>query len=335
MITGLVRQIWQLGAIRAMIAAAEASNNPSALSIISDLYGPRKRATAAGIFYAGPAIASMLGFVAIAWIAEKYGWRQAFFAAGVPGLLLGLLIFFTIREPEREGSGNKDLDKKPPLRETFAFILRQKSVVHFVLAMMVVSIVSSGQLIWMVPSLMRSHGLSMMEAAFYVSVAFGLFNALGHIVGGPVVNWMAKSDCRWYAWAPGLFSIIGGIFMIGSNLSSSTAVAIVLIALWALPIGFQYGPVLGTVHTLVKPRMRGVTSSTLVFGVNLIGAGTGPLIVGLISDRLHPMMGQYSLQWSLALVSLLEIWAFLHFFLSGRALPSDLDRMKADGLSGI
>jgi len=326
-LTGLVQNLFQLSALRSIIAAAESSNNPIALSMLADLYNRRFRATAVGIFYGGPTLATVIGFPLIAYVGDKFGWRMAFVAAGLPGLLLAAITYFTVSEPNRERVTKTSVDSAPPLSETFRFLREQRSALHFITAMAPTAIIGSGTLAWMVPLLMRKHGISLSKAGFDVSLYFGFTTLLAHLFGSAIVDWLARKDLRWYAWLPAVAAASNCIILISGIAAPPLSITLATLALWGLMAAVQYGPVLGGLQSLVLPRMRGVATAVIQLVINLIGAGLGPLIVGLLSDIYLPYAGPHSLPWALATVSLLQLWALLHFLCAARTLRTDLSRV--------
>jgi MFS family permease len=86
---------------RVGVGIGEAGGSPPAHSIISDYFPPERRATALGIFSLGVPIGILIGFLAGGWLDQTLGWRTAFVVVGLPGLLLGLLVAFTLKEPPR------------------------------------------------------------------------------------------------------------------------------------------------------------------------------------------------------------------------------------------
>jgi predicted MFS family arabinose efflux permease len=333
-LTGLVRSLTELMLIRVCIAAAEGVNNPTSLSIISDLYDRKSRATAVGFLFAGPAIGSIIGFPLVAFIADRYGWRVGYFAAGLPGIILAVVFYLTIREPQREESApGKEGAAPPPLGETLRFLWTQRSSLHLMAGMMLTTIITSGNIAWMMPLLMRGHAISLSQASLIVSLAWGVANAIGQMSGGALADWLARRDIRWHAWLPACSALGGGLLMIGSSLVPNTGSAVVLLGLWSLSVGFQYGPVLGTLQGLVRPRMRGVASSCMTLLINLVGAGGGPLLVGVLSDHFSGWHGITSIQWALATVALLQVWPLVHFLRAAHFLRGNIARIEQNAAS--
>ena len=98
---GTVGSFWQLLLARIGVGVGEAGCSPPAHSIISDLYPPAERATALSTYNMGINFGVFIGFLAGGWINEYLGWRWAFIAVGLPGVLFAVFVRFTLREPPR------------------------------------------------------------------------------------------------------------------------------------------------------------------------------------------------------------------------------------------
>ena len=94
---GAVTGFWTMLAGRAAVGVAEAGGSPTGMSLLSDYFGTDKRSTAIGIWYLSSGIGTAVAFFVGGWIVVEYGWRWAFVAAGIPGLLLAPFLFFTVR----------------------------------------------------------------------------------------------------------------------------------------------------------------------------------------------------------------------------------------------
>ena len=100
-LSGLAQNFWQLLAARIGVGVGEAGCSPPAHSMISDYFPAERRATALGIYSLGIPVGILFGFLAGGWLNEFFGWRVAFFVVGIPGLLLAVLVRFSLREPPR------------------------------------------------------------------------------------------------------------------------------------------------------------------------------------------------------------------------------------------
>ncbi|MCW8926271.1 MAG: MFS transporter, partial [Xanthomonadales bacterium] len=100
-ISGMTQNFLQLLLARMGVGVGEAGGSPPAHSMISDIFKPTFRATALSIYSIGIYIGILIGFLLGGWIAEFFGWRLAFLVVGVPGLILALVVRFSVQEPVR------------------------------------------------------------------------------------------------------------------------------------------------------------------------------------------------------------------------------------------
>ena len=100
-LSGLARNFLQLALARIGVGVGEAAGSPPAHSLLSDYFPPERRATALSIYSSGIYVGVMFGYLAGGWISEFFTWRVAFFVVGAPGLVLALVVRFTVREPLR------------------------------------------------------------------------------------------------------------------------------------------------------------------------------------------------------------------------------------------
>ena len=100
----------------------------------------------------------------------------------------------------------------------------------------------------------------------------------------------------------------------------------IILAIPGAILGPMYlGPTFATTQTLVPPAMRSTASAILLFVLNLIGLGLGPVFAGFLSDTLRPGYGEESIRYSLLILAVAgNIWSALHYYLASRTLREDL-----------
>jgi len=137
---GIAQSFWAFFAARAVIGGSEAGCGPASLSMIADAV-PRERLPRAYAIYnsgflGGQALSLVLGGVLIglfahvspidvAGIGVIRNWQLVFVILGIPGILVAIVVMFTVPEPRRKGG------KKPggyPLREVLAFVVSQRAL---------------------------------------------------------------------------------------------------------------------------------------------------------------------------------------------------------------
>jgi ACS family hexuronate transporter-like MFS transporter len=95
---GLVATVAGFAMARFALGLAEAGNFPASIKTVSEWFPPRERAFAIGIFNSGANIGAILTPLLVPWIATTWGWRAAFIASGLVGILwvvVALPLFFS------------------------------------------------------------------------------------------------------------------------------------------------------------------------------------------------------------------------------------------------
>jgi MFS family permease len=305
---------------------------PPAHSLIADYFPPERRATALSIYSAGIYVGVLFGYLAGGWVNEFFGWRNAFFVVGLPGLLLALLVRFTVREPPRGQSEPPRAPSEPaaadeapePWQDVFRFLWSLRSFRHLAFGAGIAAFSGYGFSQWAPTFLRRVHEMSSGEVGTWLGLIIGFGGLLGAPLGGLLADRKGHVDVRWYAWVPAVSAVASIPFVLGFLLFDSVTPAL-LIYIPAVILSAMYlGPTLAMIQAMVKLRMRAMASAVLFLILNLIGLGLGPQVVGALSDLLTPHYGQEAVRYSLLIVSLTAVWAGLHYALAARTLADDL-----------
>ena len=329
--TGAARGFWMILAARVGVGIGEAGCSPPAHSLISDYFPPEKRGTALSIYSIGIPVGGSLGTLIGAWVGDLFGWRMAFVAVGLPGVLLALIVRWTLKEPERGRTelptpdGQKVESGGESVGQVLKFLAGLRSFWHMAFAGSLHAFVGYGAAYFLPSFFARVHEMGLAERGTWLS-AIALVGIIGTFLGGWLGDKLAPRDVRWYLWVPALATLAGVPIALGYYLSPDPYVALLLFGIPAGIAGPMYlGPSFAMTQTLVKPHMRAMASAILLFVLNLIGLGIGPWFVGFVSDALAPQFGNESLRWALvSIVSVGNLWAALHYVLAGRTFHADL-----------
>ncbi len=322
-----------LALARVGVGVGEAGCSPPAHSLISDYFGPEKRATALSIYALGIPIGVMFGYLAGGWINEFFGWRMAFVAVGAPGIILALIVFIFLREPPRgmaEAQRIAAAAEAPPVREVFDTLWRSKSFRHLSIAAALHAFLGYGLGQWLPSFFIRSHGMSTGELGTYLALIAGLAGGLGTFLGGYLSDRYGQEDKRWYMWIPAIGMIIPIPLMIMAFLADNPYTALLLYLIPALMGAFYLGPTFAMTQGLVGIRMRAVAASILLFILNLIGLGLGPYAIGELSLFLSPTYGAESLRYALLFSTIAYVWSSGHYLLAARTINQDLARVAKE-----
>ena len=325
-LSGIAQNFWQLLAARIGVGVGEAGCSPPAHSMIADYFPAHKRATALGIYSLGIPVGILFGFLAGGWLNEFFGWRVAFFVVGVPGILLAILVRYTLREPARGmAEGRVDQVEQPGIKETFQFMWRKRSFRHLAFGGALTAFVGYGVVTWVPSFLIRSHGMETGEVGTWLGLILGIPGGIGIALGGYMADKLGARDTRWYLWIVSVALLAGVPFAFGVYLSDS-ALAALLFLIMPIALGnFYQATTFSQTQGLATLRMRSVAAAVLLFILNIIGLGAGPQAVGIVSDLLNPTYGQESLRYSLLIFSFVNIWSAYHYYVAGKYLEEELE----------
>ena len=322
---GMVANWGQLLLARIGVGVGEAIGLPGNQSVISDYFPPERRATALGVFLLAPPIGAFLGSAGGSWIGQEYGWREAFFIATVPGVLLALLAWVFVAEPPRGRHDAGDSDEVPSLGAVFNRLVGLRSARQLLAGSTLASMVGFGLNSFMAFLLVRKFEFSLAEAGLFAGLLASLPGAISVVAGGRLADRFGASNPAAYAWIPGLCLLVAApIYVFGITRDD----VVLLLGLVFVAALFQYtylGVTFGVFQNLLHPRMRATGSALLNTVYGLIGQGLGPLLVGWLSDWLAPEHGTGDgLAYAMAITAAIYLWAGAHYLLAGRHLRGDL-----------
>jgi len=340
---GMAGNFVQLLLARIGVGVGEAGCTPPAHSLISD-YTPAEKRTSAIAFYSmGIPLGSLAGMALGGMIADSYGWRVAFFVAGAPGILLALAAWFTLPEPRRNAAPVETKDH-PSLMDAVRELSTKPAFLWISLAAAINAMVSYGHIAFYGSFYARNHteGLAAMAdgvnnmlgtqmgvlgfLGLALGILIGIFGAIGTFAGGQIADrWVAK-DKRAYAYLPAIAGAASFLPFLLAMMSGSVAISLIALAIVTLLGSVWYGPIFACAQSLVQPRTRATASAVILFVINLIGLGLGPLAAGIISDSFATQHGvAEGLRYSLITVGAIGLLALPCFWLASRTLADDIE----------
>jgi predicted MFS family arabinose efflux permease len=288
------------------VGFGEAGCNPCAHSLIADITPAAQRGSALAFYSLGVPIGTIFGLILGGVIADMWGWRTAFFVAGAPGLALAAIIALTIREPRSRIAAHvaaRALEART-FMQTLRELSRKRTFWLIAVAAGLEAFVGYGHGSFSAPFFLRVHGPEVnaiarrlgMGPLGFLGVAGALTTGVGALMGAWFGGWAADRaaarDKRAYMSLPAIAAVasVPVIWLIYTVHSSVLALALGLIP--ALLQTVWYGPVYATGQSVVSPASRATTAAILLFVLNLIGLGLGPISVGALNDLLAgPVFG--------------------------------------------
>jgi MFS family permease len=327
---GFAQGFWQLAAFRVGVGVGEAGGSPPSHSMISDLFSVTQRGTALAIYALGVPLGTAVGNLVGGQVGGVWGWRAAFYVLGVPGLLLALYFAFAFKEPARGHVDGADVGGPAPgLVEVARFMLSQKSLVHTIIGATLITAVGYGGLAFTAKFLQFSHAMTLPQVANYLALQTGIVAAIGTFLGGYLADVLARRNLGWSAWIVTAAIVLSVPFSVAVYLSNDRATVLWLMTVTILVGGFYLAPTFALVQNLVGVRMRATAAALLLFVINLVGLGVGPLAVGLIADAFVPIFDKDAVRYALFVFSILALWGAWHYWIAPRTLKEDLARAAA------
>jgi len=320
-LSALAQSFTQLALARVGVGLGEAGGSPPAHSLISDLFPIERRASALAIYALGIPFGGALGTLVGGWLGQLYGWRIAFAAVGLPGILLALLVRFTLREPLRAPAPAR----RESALEVLRFMARRRAFVHMASGAALLAFAGYGAGAFTPIFVMRVHHFALGATGTWLGLIAFVAGGLGTYLGGAVSDRLARSDVRSYLRVPAFASLLSVLFWCLFYLWPDARTAL-LLSIPGSVLGIMYiGPTFAMTQSLVRPEMRALAAAILLFIINAVGLGLGPWFVGSLSDALEPRFGVDAIRWaSLATVVVATTWAAAHYLLGARSLSEDL-----------
>lgn len=293
---GWAHSFTQLFASRLLVGLGEAALSPSAISLISDYFPPRRRGAAVGLFLSGIAVgvgASIfigggvlklveMGLLMGTPLAHVPVWRLVLLMIGAPGVAWSGVIL-AIREPVRRSGASAAVEglEEDAAPATF---WRRSWPVYVTLAM--ASLVDNAVGAWAPSLLIRTFAMNPVRVGLELGVMLAIAYGGGVFLGGLLSDRVGARGGRFgkqvICLVCGLLAIGGGALMAAPSLTAVFAGALAYFALSGAVTAAGFAALLD----LTPVRSRGLAMAVSFFLNVAVGAGVGPTAVALVSDKL-------------------------------------------------
>lgn len=268
-----------LGA-RSLIGAGEAGFTTIAQPFLAEHYPVKKRATILALFGLALPAGSALGYILGGLIGQHWGWRTAFLAAGLPGILLGFLAWTQLKDPARQNLPRAD---RPRLKN-YAALFADKPFLWICLAHAMITFVQGGLSAWMPTYFHRYLHLSVGQAGILFGLLVVLCGAAGTFLGGKMADKLLPKTPKSY-----FITIFCGLAL---ALPSAYAALAAQTAAWAffwtgLAVVFLFmplAPIAAALVALTKESVRSMAFAVNIFIIHALGDAISPSIIGCTSD---------------------------------------------------
>lgn len=310
---------WTLLLTRIGVGVGEAGAAPASHSLIADYYPPDRRGGALGVFTAGGTVGYLLAFIVGGVVAEAFGWRWALAAVGLPGVIVALLVWFTLPEPRdrRQGASTAaPASAGADLRRLWSDRAYRQLVYGATLWMFV----GYGAVQWVSAYFMRVHDLSVGEVGLIYGLAGAAASLVGAIAGGVLADRFARRSPAALALVPAFACFLAYPLQLPVFLLSDVPVMMGAAFVAGVALSAALPAMYAAFHAILEDRLRAFGIAVLLFVGNLVGMGLGPLVLGVVSDALAPRFGDDALKFALIAIYAALVWAGVHFLIAARCM---------------
>jgi predicted MFS family arabinose efflux permease len=284
--SGRAQSFGQLFLVRLGVGIGEATCAPAATSLIGDYYPARSRGLAMSIFMLGLPLGIGLSFLVSTTIEQRFGWRTAFYIAGLPGLVCAVLVLF-LREPTRGQSEVIKPTTDKPSGNPYWEVLSTPTVWWLILsgALHNFNMYALGG--FLAAMLIRYHGMEGKDAGLIAMSAYGLSGVPGLLLGGLAADRMRawRLDGRLLVGGTAILLAIPFTYYGLVQPAGQTTNLAILLGVGCGLMYVYYASVYPTLHDVVAPRNRATGMALYFFAMYVLGASLGPYVMGLASDH--------------------------------------------------
>ena len=319
--SGLAATYRQLLAARSLIGLGEAGFGAVAPTLISDFFPRERRARMLAYFYVAIPVGSALGFLLGGMIGQHHGWRAAFFLAGAPGIVAGLLAL-RMREPLR-GAGDGVVGEERGFTLAAALELpRNRSYVWTTLGSAAMTFALGGMAYWMPTFFSRERGMPLAEASALfggMTVASGL---VGTFLGGWLGDWLSRWTDKAYLLVSGAGMLLGVPAAWVGLTATDRAVYLPALFVAEVLVFLNTGPANAVLVNVTLPEIRATAIAAAIFVMHLLGDVPSPILIGQLSDRWG------HLETALLLTTLAMAVSAACYLVGARSLGADTRRVS-------
>jgi predicted MFS family arabinose efflux permease len=323
---GMSRGYSDLLLARIGVGIGEAGGTPACGSIVADYFPANRRPMAMTVFALGAPIGAWLGADMAGAVANAYGWRAAFLALGIPGVIIGAIVYFTIKEPARGQLDAVSDESTPTLSETLRFLWQQKAAFHMIMGGGVSALWGWG-LMWFTPTfLQRSFDLSVGAAVV------GPIHLIAGIAASLLTAWLLARpsfvDPRRIVWLLAGVTALATIPSFIAYWTHSLSTATIMLWIFIPAIYFYIGPAMAMLQNLGPPKMRSMFIAVSLLSANVLNLIIAPQGVGWLSDYFAGPGGAdaASLRMALLILAPTGFWAAWHYWMAGKTVVEDQKR---------
>ncbi len=286
---GLVGSFAMLFVARAAVGVGEAAYGTISPAVLADYFVPDRRGRVMAVFYCAIPVGSALGYVLGGMVDAHYGWRAAFFVAGVPGLLLAF-VALTVKDPPRgasEGAGEGPAATRPGFASTlraYGTLARNRQYVRTCAGLAAYTFALGGIAAWLPSFFERVRGVPHAQASSIPGAILVVTGFVGTLAGGWLGDRLLPRNRQAYLWVSGVATLAAAPFALLVFTAPAPAVFWTATVVAEVLLFASTGPISAVTVNLVSPGMRATAMAAQIFFIHLLGDVPSPPLIGAISD---------------------------------------------------
>jgi MFS family permease len=274
------------------------------------------------IFYAAIPVGSALGYIVGGIVDHHYGWRQAFFVAGIPGLLVALLAL-GLHEPRRVAARRDPAAARAPRASaiasgirTYVALGRNSLYALTVLGYAAYTFALGGIAVWFPTFLERVRGVPKAQASVELGAVLVVTGFVGTFAGGWIGDYFLKYTRRAYLWVSAVATLVAAPLAYLALASPARAVYWPALIAAEVFIFVSTGPINSAIVGEVPANMRAAAMALSIFAIHTLGDVPSPPFIGFISDA-------SSLQRAVLLIPIAIVVAGVIWVIAARWRPAE------------
>ena len=287
--SGLARDYNHLALARSFLGIGEATYGVIAPTILIDLFPREVRSRLMSAFYLAMPLGAAMGIMLGPIIAKNYGWHNAFFIVGAPGLVAAFAVLL-LPEPVRGASEEVDPERlrehetAHATRADYFDMMVNSSYTYSVFGMAAYTFAIGGMLIWVPNYLFSTRGFDQVRSGLILGGVTFASAVVGMMLGGWISDRMAKTRPGALFVVPGVAMILSIPFVLVALLSRNEAVIYGSIFLAEALMFVNTGPCTAIIANVVQPNLRAAAFAISTFAVHFLGDIWSPWLIGKAAD---------------------------------------------------
>jgi MFS family permease len=270
---------------RSLVGIGEAAYGTIAPALLSDHFPIQRRGRVFAIFFAAIPIGSAAGYILGGLAGAEFGWRAAFWIAGIPGLFLAALVLFVKDVPRGQHDDAPVHAAHAGSLAAYLDLLRNRTYILAVLGYAAYTFALGGLAFWMPAFLSRARGLSQKEATVTFGAIAVITGFVGTFAGGWLGDYFLKRTRQSYLWVSGISTLIAAPFAYVALTNPRKAIYLAAIVVAEILIFMSTGPINSAIVNAVAPGERATALGLSIFVMHILGDVPSPTLIGWLSDR--------------------------------------------------